>query len=337
MLFRSAHCLRADHSASEAAVADIRLFGAWADYPAIAFDPYDALRILLTEKKLMGKRLGYEGDFLPIQQYQKLQALSGGAEMVDAGELLKRFNAVKNDYEINLMRLSSYLTNIGMRAAVEHIRQSEAEASMAAEAAMREAWKRDLVEFEVSGFGNTEGGIPTALWCYALSGHRVPYGAECPGARVPKAGEISLPIVWAAIEGYHAEKERSIIIERLDEPYAAYYQAMLRARKAAVDAVQAGAVVGEVYQAAINHYNAEGLPHMAPGRIGHGMGLSLHDFPSLDRGSSVVLEAGMVFTIEPSLNFKGWGSIRHSDTVLVLDNGCEVLTRDDSLDEYLVR
>ena len=52
------HCLRADHSASEAAVADIRLFGAWADYPAIAFDPYDALRILLTEKKLMGKRLG---------------------------------------------------------------------------------------------------------------------------------------------------------------------------------------------------------------------------------------------------------------------------------------
>lgn len=154
------HCLRADHSASEAAVADIRLFGAWADYPAIAFDPYDALRILLTEKKLMGKRLGYEGDFLPIQQYQKLQALSGGAEMVDAGELLKRFNAVKNDYEINLMRLSSYLTNIGMRAAVEHIRQSEAEASMAAEAAMREAWKRDLVEFEVSGFGNTEGGFP---------------------------------------------------------------------------------------------------------------------------------------------------------------------------------
>ena len=151
------HSLRADHSGDEAAIEDIRLFGIWADYKSIAVDPYDALKIILTEKKLIGKRLGYEGDFLQVYPYEKLKALSTAAEMVDASGLLKHFNAIKNVYEVNLMRLSSYLTTVGMRAAIENIRKSEAEASMAAEIAMREAWKKDLVEFEVSGFGNTEG------------------------------------------------------------------------------------------------------------------------------------------------------------------------------------
>jgi len=331
------HCLRADHSAQEAAIEDIRLFGIWADYKAIAVDPYDAIRIIIEEKGLIGKRIGYEGDFLPVFQYNKLMELTRASEMVDIAHMIKYFSAIKNEYEIDLMRLSSYLTKIGMRAALENIRKSEVEASMAAEMAMREAWKKDLGDFEVSGFGNTEGGIPTALWCYSLSGYRVPYGCECPNTRVPQRGEVSLPIVWAAIDGYHSEKERTVIIESLPENYSKAYDCMLKARQGAFEAIHAGVTVGEVYAAATQHYIDGGFEKYLPGRIGHGMGLSLHDFPSMDRHSKVKLEEGMCFTVEPGLNFAGWGSIRHSDTVVVLKDRCEILTADNKIDDYLVR
>jgi len=330
------HCLRADHSSKESTIEDIRLFGAWATYKAIAFDPYDAIKIILEEKKLIGKTIGYEGDFLPVFQFNKLQEIAKPAKVIDISIMMKQFTTVKNDYEINLLRLSSYLTNVGMREAIKNARKSEAECSMAAEVAMREAWIKDLGDFEVSSFGNTEGGIPTALWCYALSGFRVPYGAECPNTRIPQVGEISLPIVWAAIDGYHAEKERSIIIGKLDDEHSRYYDAMLKARKAAMEKVRPGVTIGEVYDAAIDEFIKVGLGKMAPGRIGHGMGLSLHDYPSMDRNSKVVLEKGMVFTIEPSMNFAGWGSIRHSDTVVVTNTGLEILTKDDKLDDYVV-
>lgn len=56
------------------------------------------------------------------------------------------------------------------------------------------------------------------------------------------------------------------------------------------------------------------------------MGQSLHETPSLAKNSPLLLESGMVVTVEPGLCFPGWGEIRHSDTVVVRDDGVEHLT-----------
>ena len=55
--------------------------------------------------------------------------------------------------------------------------------------------------------------------------------------------------------------------------------------------------------------------------------MSLHEFPSLNKNNDMVLEEGMVVTVEPGLVFAGWGSVRHSDTVVVRRDGVEILTR----------
>ena len=64
-------------------------------------------------------------------------------------------------------------------------------------------------------------------------------------------------------------------------------------------------------------------------RVGHGLGLEGHEDPSLDPGSQRILEAGMVFTIEPGIYIPGFGGVRIEDDVLVEDDGCRVLTKAD--------
>lgn len=329
------HSLRASHSADQAAMEDVRLFGKWANQKPIAEDAYDAIKILVEEKQLVGGVIGYEGDFISVEQFEKLKNITKSSKMIDVSDFLKRSRNIKNEYEIDLLRLSSYLTNIGMEAAINNIRKSEAEASIAAESAMGEIWARELSEFEISSFGNTEGGIVTALWCYSNSGYRVPYGCECPSNRIPKEGEVCLPVCWAAIDGYHSENERTVMIGQIPAYYEKAYDAMLMGRNNVFQMAKAGVTAGEVYDAGVAGYIEAGFSDYLPGRIGHGVGLSLHEFPSLSKNSDLVLEEGMALTVEPGLVFAGWGSTRHSDTIVVRKDGIEILT--SSVEERLVR
>ena len=329
------HSLRARHSADEAAIDDIRLFGMWANQKPIANDAYTAIGIIADDLKLKGKVIGYEGDFISLSQYQKIQGITNAPKMVDVSDFLKRSRNIKDEYEINLLRLSSYLTNVGMDVALQNIRKSEAEASISAEIAMRETWAKELSEFEISSFGNTEGGIVTALWCYSNSGYRVPYGCECPGNRIPLEGEVCLPVCWAAIDGYHSENERTVMIGKIPDNYEKAYDAMLAGRANVFEMMKAGVTASEVYDAGVAPYIEAGFKDFLPGRIGHGVGLSLHEFPSLAKDNNLVLEEGMCVTVEPGLVFAGWGSTRHSDTVAVRKDGIEILT--SSCEDRLIR
>ena len=60
--------------------------------------------------------------------------------------------------------------------------------------------------------------------------------------------------------------------------------------------------------------------------IGHGIGIEGHEAPFLDLGDDTLIEPGMVLTVEPCLFLPGEAGFRHSDTVLVTEEGCEMLT-----------
>lgn len=83
----------------------------------------------------------------------------------------------------------------------------------------------------------------------------------------------------------------------------------------------------DLYAGAVEIFGAYGFGSILPGRIGHGIGLSAHEFPSVAQRNRMPLAPGMVFTVEPGLMDKKWGGVRHSDTVLVTEDGYESLTK----------
>ena len=125
------------------------------------------------------------------------------------------------------------------------------------------------------------------------------------------------------------------MIGKIPDNYEKAYDAMLAGRANVFKMMKAGVTASEVYDAGVAPYIEAGFKDFLPGRIGHGVGLSLHEFPSLAKDNNLVLEEGMCVTVEPGLVFAGWGSTRHSDTVVVRKDGIEILT--SSCEDHLIR
>jgi len=218
-----------------------------------------------------------------------------------------------------------------MEVMIDRLRHgaSEAEASTEGQYAMRMLWQQRFSEHEVSGFGSSEGGIIDALNCWCLCGSRIAYGCDCPTAYVPKPGDLVLPMVWAKLDGYHAESERTLFVGSMDSFKTNVYSTVLKARERILEMIRPDVPFADLYLAGAKIMEENGLGTLLPGRMGHGIGLSAHEFPSIQKENEMKLRPGMIFTVEPGVMSERWGGVRHSDTVLVTETGCETLTKTD--------
>jgi len=132
-------------------------------------------------------------------------------------------------------------------------------------------------------------------------------------------------------DGYCVDLTRTVQLGAFSAPMAKLYAAVEKAQQAALEAVKPGVMAGAVDRAARSVLERHGLGDAFGHGTGHGLGLEVHEEPRIAKSSArvpdVVLEPGMVFTIEPGAYVAGVGGVRIEDDVLVTDTGCEVLTR----------
>lgn len=324
------HALRDDHARASAWPKDIRLYGAWGTKKTMGPDWLKALKEILQERGVDRAVLGIEGDWLPMQRMDQIRTNLPSASFTDISEIIEHARLVKDEHEIANARVAAKLADIGMAAALEALgrRASEREVSIEAMAAMNRAWL-DFPDIEVAAFGSLEGGVHNALWCWCFTGERVGYNADNPTMRRPVEGEIAMALIWTNCNGIYVENERGVAIGKLPADRQAAYETVLEVRRYAAEIIRPGVRVADVYARAKEAYVRLGYEKQLPGRIGHGMGLGPHEHPSIDPRSEIVLEPGMMITLEPNLRFP-WGGLQHSDTVLITPGGHEVLTRTPS-------
>ena len=137
------------------------------------------------------------------------------------------------------------------------------------------------------------------------------------------------PHIWLSylrVNGYAAENERTFFLKQPTAQVKEAFAAMTEARKRAFAAVRPGAAAVEVDLAAKEFLRREGYGDYLLHRTGHGVGLDNHEGPWIAEGSDQILAEGMVITIEPGIYLPEVGGVRHSDTVLVTQDGYRLLT-----------
>ena len=105
------------------------------------------------------------------------------------------------------------------------------------------------------------------------------------------------------------------------------YGIVKTAQELALDSIRPGNKISDIDHTGRNYINKKGYGRFFGHSIGHGIGLDVHEEPSISGRNSDTLKPGMVFTVEPAIYIPGLGGVRIEDMVLVTDRGHEILTR----------
>ena len=272
-------------------------------------DPY-----ALVTRALSGLvELGVEKDHLSLHAAEVVTSRSGASELVDIGMEIRRLRLTKNEAEVDRLARAAAITDAVGAHAFARLREGQTELEVA------------LVIGSIVG----ELGAVLAFDTLVQSGPNSAMPHLTPSSRKLVPGDFVLLDFGAEFEGYHGDTTRMAVIGEPSQQHREIHRVVLDAHDAAIAAVRPGATSGDVDAAARRVIEAAGHGEHFFHRVGHGLGLEIHEDPSLDPGSQTVLEQGMVFTIEPGVYVPGFGGVRIEDDVVVEGGGCRVLTKAD--------
>jgi Xaa-Pro aminopeptidase len=258
--------------------------------------------------------LGYAGPALSEVSGVPVAVLADTIE-----EMMRR----KSESELALIRESGRWCAHAHRLLQEYTRPGATEAQASLRAG-HETTLAMLAELgEVGGLSSSAG---------ASAGYRGQVGVRSSWAHAVahdiefKAGDMLVTETSAPIWGYNAELERGMVIGPPTDEQRRLFEHTVAAQEVAFAAIRPGATCADVDGAVMRYFEEHDLLPYWRQHTGHGIGLRNHEAPFLDVGDHTVLEPGMVFTIEPGLYDSALGGFRHSDTVVVTEDGMEKLT-----------
>lgn len=141
-----------------------------------------------------------------------------------------------------------------------------------------------------------------------------------------QAGDVLVTGAGAPVWGYNSELERTMIIGAASEDQKRMFEHLVALQDTAFSAIRPGVKCCEVDRAVRAYYETNDLMPYWKHHVGHAIGLRYHEAPFLDLGDETEMKPGMVFTVEPGLYVPELGGFRHSDTVVVTEDGNEILT-----------
>jgi len=231
-----------------------------------------------------------------------------GAEGVECLELplVEELRMVKSREEIELLKRSAKIAVEGMKVASELMEPGRTEREIAAEA-----------EYAMRKLGSDGTPFPTIV----ASGPNSWFPHASSTDRALQKGEHVVVDLGATYQGYASDVSRTF---RVKKGESSLIKKVRRVQGEIIKQVKEGVRASELDALARKKFGGDAKFFIHG--LGHGVGLEVHERPSLSPSSKDILQSGMVITIEPGLYLPGKGGARWEDTVLVRRDGCEVLT-----------
>ncbi len=285
---------------------------------------------LLTEMGLdaRGRRLGYDSNgYLDVNGYDGpslSEVVAEGVEAVRARDIVDRLRAVKSQAELAFIKESCVWGNLAHRLMQEKLALGRTELDISLEAST-EASRAMIAALGPSYQPLTMvWGSPALAMFHAGANTSLPHGlSNSTGLR---RGDVLVTGAAADVGGYVSELERTMILGEPTPEFERHFDLMLQLQQAGFDALRPGRTLAEA-EADVSHAFVElGVGGLQRHHTGHSIGLEGHEAPFIDKGDETVIEENMVFTVEPGLYVPGLAGFRHSDTVVVRNDGAERLT-----------
>ena len=270
----------------------------------------DGIHALLSDLKL--KKIGFESAALPFFLYQSLsEKLAQQATLIPLERELKNLRAVKDAQELALIRRTIEIASKSYLHVIEKIREGVLERRIALD-----------MEFFMKRHGAEGLGFDIIV----ASGKRsaLPHGKA--GAKRIEKGDFILIDYGASFQGYHSDETCTVVLGNPSAEQKKIYQIVKEAHDKAVEIVRPGIPIRDVDQAAREHIRQSGYGEYFGHSTGHGVGLAVHEDPTVNSENKELIQEGMVFTIEPGIYIPGKGGVRIEDMVLVTSRGAEILT-----------
>jgi Xaa-Pro aminopeptidase len=271
------------------------------------------LKQIADELKLAGKRVAIEDrawsqfliDFLKAEP---------SVEPVLASDVMAPVRAIKGPEEIEMLQKACEITERAFGEIVKRMRMGDCELDVAAE-----------LDYQIRQLGS-EPSMTTAVLGWGPDFPRQALDRDYL-TRDPFTPGTVVDFDFGAIyEGYVTDFGRVVYFGEPSKEYLAAYRAVVEAEEAAIAAMRGDAITGEeLYYLALKVVKDAGFGAYCPDRLGHGIGMDIHEHPFLDEGIHDVLREGMVFTVEPQI-IKGPLLTRIEDLVVVRADGGEQLT-----------
>ncbi|MED4754506.1 Xaa-Pro peptidase family protein [Brevibacillus choshinensis] len=310
-----------DHAENFAYVDHVRDYY---EYPSISH-PMEHFRQLLLELGLTYKVIGMDAPgYSSTMGYRgpKIDEVFNQASYVSIKSLVETMRMIKSSTEIELIRESCRWANL----AHQYLQKYTKEGLREIEISSRATFDATLAMSKTLGSRYTPHGNPAHAFYRGQIGEDSALPHSVTSNAVIKRGDVLISQASADVWGYKSELERTMFMTEVNDKQEEYFSLMKGAQEVAFQVMKPGLSCSEVERAVQRYYQDNGIEHLTLCHVGHSIGILGHEAPFLDMGDSTIMQSGMVFTVEPGIYVKGLGGFRHSDTVLVTDDGIEILT-----------
>ena len=244
-------------------------------------------------------------DFLPYKFSRMVNRAAPRAKLEEASSVFMELRITKTPDELELMRKAAGLVTQGIDVGIKAIRVGATELEIGFE-----------IEHKIRELGGES--VP---FCIVLRGENaaLPHGSSSK-ARIQQ-GDAVIMDVGTVYDGYFGDLTKTVFVGSASARQREIYDTVLRAQEKAIQLVKPGIRAGEIDKAARTVIEGAGYGERFIHRTGHGLGLEVHEEPSITGTCKTVLKPGMTFTVEPGIYLPQEFGVRIEDNIAVTEEG----------------
>lgn len=262
--------------------------------------------------KLKLKYLGFEAKSLGFAEYQKIKEnLPQKTEFIPTYDLVERLRLIKDREEIDKIKRAVQIAIRAFRFVKGVIKPGMKELDLAV---------------EIECFIRRQGALGVSFPIIIASGPHSSFPHALTTERIIRDNEPVLIDLGVDFSGYKSNLTRSLFLGKMTKKFLKVYNVVLEAQRRAIVLIREGIPINRIDRAARNFISKKGWGRFFGHNLGHGVGLEIHEEPTISKRNNNRTKADMVFTIEPAIYIPGEFGVRIEDMVLVKRGGFEVLS-----------